>query len=120
MNRNAVVAHSAFVNITNAALLLVHHLDFAQLWLIKYDHRFPDVRCNSNGLFGICPAMPYGDVVHAEPSEHELANNFARLERVLASLMPTRPSVVTIARSLEGYTPHHLFKTLEERVLSML
>lgn len=95
---------------------MVAKLNPLMLAVLKLDYEYPQLHCNTLGLFGVCTTriMP----VCENPSEEEIALEMTKLEALLRKW--SAPRLVTIARSLDGFTPAHLQVQIEEKLLAML
>jgi hypothetical protein len=65
-----------------------------------------------NNIYGLCPA---NDPVNNNPTKEDILKNMKQLENFIKKR--GKPSLVTIARSLDGYTPAHLHQFIETELL---
>jgi hypothetical protein len=114
-------AYNRLIIVTKLATLMLQNMNYVALAIIgnkKDFFKFPtlDKSCHVNGFFGVCSA---GDPVR----EHEDRSVIdAQIDKIgiMISQLPSKPALITIARSLDGYTPYHLHPYIERRLLYML
>ncbi len=103
------------VKISNLANRVIEHVDYMTIGLIKNDYQFPSV--NENCLKNhMCSSHEHP--VHMNPSVEEIEENMKHVGRLLRER--GAPSVITIARSLDGYTPKDLQPMIESSLLATI
>ncbi len=111
-NRLTVLTKLVFV-----MLQQVNHVALAVLVDPRNGYRFPTIsECHANGFFGVCSV---GDPDHMFEQKQVIDNKMHQLERLLRGINH-KPSMITISRSLDGYTPYYVHPYLETSLLEMI
>lgn len=102
--------------ISKFALAMITELKFEPLEFaaMRKNHKLPNIMCKGNGYFGLCEdKIPFH-----HSTKQEILENMKKLKALIEKLGD--PTVVTIARSVDGFTPTFLHPFIEENLLKIL
>lgn len=104
-------AYETLINVTKLAHEFITVLTPQVLATLKDNHKFPNISCKTNNYFGVCANL----IPAYYASREEILENIKYVGDFIRKF--GKPAVITIARSLKGYTPPHLYPFIENNLL---